>query len=148
VPLPGSHSGIPTVSVGRWHSGQSPAGTTITLVAHPGVVTVSVRFTPVGMPVTMPGLKTPVLATTFVPAFTVKFTLYVPEPFGSHTGPLIVIGELAHGILQLTGELTLTLLMQLPLVAVTDIFVPIGILMIVVALTVPVVVVTTPMSVE
>ena len=75
VPLPGSHSGFPTVRVGRWHTAQSPAGITITRVSQPGVVTVNVRSTPDGIPVTIPELNVPVLAITFVPASTVKFIL-------------------------------------------------------------------------
>ena len=73
--------------------------------------------------------------------------MYVPAPVVSHTGPLIVIGELAHGTPQLTGDVTLTLLTQLPLVAVTVKFVPIGMLMTVLPLIVPALAVTTPVSV-
>ena len=133
--------------VGRWHTAQSPAGITITRVSHPGVVTVSVRSTPDGIPVTIPELNVPVLAITFVPASTVKFILYVPAPFVSHIGPLIVTGELAHGTPQLVGEPTFILLIQNPLLADTVIFVPIGILVIIFAPTVPPVVPMIPVSV-
>ena len=137
------------MSVGRSHTGQLPAGTTIVLVVHPGVVTVSVRFTPVGIPVTVPAgaFNIPWLACTVVPAATMKLTLYVPAPFVSHTGPLMLTGEFAHGTPQLVGAVTFTLDMQLPLVAVTVIFCPNGILMILLPLTVPNVVLTIPISV-
>jgi hypothetical protein len=113
-------------------------------VSQPCFVTVRVRFTPVGIPVTAPAPRTPILGITVVPASAVKLTLYVAAPFGSQTGPLIVIGELAHGILQFTGTVTFTLLTQLPLVAVTVIFVPMGIFIIVFPIIFPELHVTIP----
>ena len=147
--MPGSHSGIPTDRVGRWHTGQSPAGTTIVLAVQPGVDTVSVRFTPVGMPVTVPAaaFNIPAFAVTVVPCAAIKLTLYVPAPFVSHTGPLMLIGELAHGTPQLVGAFTFTLVMQIPLVAVTVIFCPKAMFIILFPLMIPKFVLTVPISV-
>jgi hypothetical protein len=110
------------------------------------VVIVRIKLVPDGIPVTTPEPNVPALACTVVPVATIKCTRYVPAPLVSHTGPLILIGEFAHGMPQLVGAVILIELTQLPLVAVTVMLVPNGIFIILFPLILPPVVVTTPKS--
>jgi len=91
--------------------------------------TVKVTSVPIGMPETTLPLTTPAEAVTVMDGFMVKATEYVPEFTPSQTPLLVVkLGKTqSEGSGQEAGEITVPEIEQLPSVAVTTTFVPIGI---------------------
>ena len=116
---------------------------TTTSFGQPACTTVKVTFTPAGIFITLLPLIVPALVLTLEPLIKVKFTLYV-LPSALHVGPLTLIAGFSHGSVQSAGLVAITLVTHDPSVAVNIKFVPIGILMIVLPLTVPVFLVKLP----
>jgi hypothetical protein len=103
-------------------------------VGHPDAVVSIITLVPAGMPVIAVGVNVPAFAVITTPLGLFIAMLYVlPVQFDT----LKLAKALSHGFIQLTGELTSTLAIQVPEVAVMITFVPTGMPVMVLPDTVP-----------